>query len=152
MKNLDEQDLQNDIYESTGGIVEDYSADLKNFRILGDLVLRTHSTLEGRLEELILAHLKKWKDKVNLAMMVEAYQDYGPLLKKLYFLQKLTACKEYGLISRNKKDRLRKLLVIINDVRDKFAHYQSFASRLQNDYDTPTKRENLLNNLKSRLI
>lgn len=147
MRNTTEQNLQKKIYEATGGIIEDYVPDLKNFRTLGDLVLRVHSTLEGNLEELILAHLKRWRSKVNLAMLTEAYFDYGPLLESMYFLEKLTVCQKYGLISKDKRNRLRKLLVKINDIRNKFAHYQSYAGKLQNDYDTLVKREKLLKEL-----
>lgn len=147
--NTTEQNLQDNIRRATGGLIEEYLPDLKNFRTLGDLVLRTHSTLEGDLEELIIAHLKRWgvKVRVSLVMLVEAYLDYGPLLEKMYFLEKLTACQRYGLISKVEKNRLRKLLVRINDIRNKFAHYHSYAGGLKNNYDTYVKREKLLNEL-----
>lgn len=142
-----EQNLQSKIYEATGGRLEDYIPDLKNFRTLGDLVLRTHSTLEGEIEKLILAHLKKWRNNVNLTMLTEGYLDYGPLFERMYFLEKLTACQKYGLISKERKNRLRTLLVTINDIRNKFAHYQSYVGELKNNYDTQAKREKLLSEL-----
>jgi hypothetical protein len=147
MSTNSEQNLQNKIYLITGGKLEEYLPDLRNFHTLGDLVLRAHSTLEGGLEELILAHLKGWKNNINLAMLTAAYFDYGPLLEKMYFLEKFTACQKYALISKDKKNRLRGLLLKINDMRNKFAHYQSYAGELQSSYDTPVKREKLLKEL-----
>lgn len=142
-----EKVLQNKIFNATEGWLENYSPELKDFRILGDLVLKTYNNLEGNLEELIIAHLEHWKSNVNLAMILRDNFKYSPLFNEMNFLGKLKACQKYELLNKSNDKKLITLLNKINNARNQFAHYQSYIAQLHKEYDTSSKRVSLLKEL-----
>jgi len=146
-----EEKLKSQVDDMAGGILEAYIYSLKSIRELGNLVIKTHSNLEAELEEIIVAHLEGWEGRVNVATWAHAFLKYYPLLKTMYFTNKLNACQDYGYVSKNKKDKLRSLLSEINEIRNRFAHYQSYRYMLEKEYEKPQARIKLLKKLKATM-
>ena len=139
--------LQDKVRLTATGIVAEYTPEIKLIHELGNTVLIVHSYLEGVLEELIVAHLEGWMDKINVLVAVDAFIKYQPLLGTMFFIGKLNACKKYGCLYKGKKDRLTKLLRKINSIRNEFAHFQCYRYKLEKDFWTVESREKILEEL-----
>ena len=127
-------------------VLEDYIEGWGQVRHLGNVLLKTVSKIENELDETIIAWNEKIKHPYSLTTRLELLSKYTSLLSKMYFLGKIDALKEYGLI--NKKDSFYKNLRWLNDERNKFAHYGVYQHMLVNEYGLSKNRIEVLKKLR----